>query len=399
MTTHLTPSPGTPTAAPNTHASDAAGLSAWKGIGLVARREILVAVRSRSFIASFLITLALVVGGIIASSVFSGGFGGPTTVAVTPSTAAPFENDAFESVESSSAAEALDAVRSGDADAAVVDASELQGAEVFGPDGRPLDLAGAEGPVVIGESSAEESVVEALTVTPAQAVLEPSPIPEGLAFILAIGFGAVFMMASIMYCTTIAQSVVEEKSTRIVEILLATVTPRVLMFGKVLGNAILALGQIAVIAGAAGIALAATGQGALLTLVGPAVVWFVVLFAVGFTLFASLYAGVAALVSRQEEVAGVTGPLVYILMIPYLAIVFARDNALVMTILSYVPFSAPAGMPVRVMLGQAMWWEPIVALVLLIATTAVVILIGARMYQRSILRTGSRVKLRDALGR
>ena len=67
--------------------------------------------------------------------------------------------------------------------------------------------------------------------------------------------------------------------------------------------------------------------------------------------------------------------------------------------LSYIPFSAPVGMPVRLLLGDAAWWEPVVALVLLVVTTAVSIVIGARMYEQSILRTGSRVSLTDALRR
>ncbi len=68
-----------------------------------------------------------------------------------------------------------------------------------------------------------------------------------------------------------------------------------------------------------------------------------------------------------------------------------------MTIMSYVPFSAPVGMPMRLFLGEAQWWEPLVSLAVLIATTAVVVALGSRIYSNSLLRTGSRVKLREAL--
>ena len=125
--------------------------------------------------------------------------------------------------------------------------------------------------------------------------------------------------------------------------------------------------------------------------------WFVVFFLFGFVLLASLFAAAASLVSRQEDVGAVTAPVTYLVMIPYFAVIFFNDNPVVMTIMSYVPFSAPVGMPMRLFLGSAQWWEPLVSLAVLIATTAVVVALGSRIYSNSLLRTGSRVKLKDAL--
>jgi ABC-2 type transport system permease protein len=65
--------------------------------------------------------------------------------------------------------------------------------------------------------------------------------------------------------------------------------------------------------------------------------------------------------------------------------------------MSYVPFSAPVAMPVRVFLGDVQWWEPLLSLVILIATCVAAILVGARIYENSLLRMGARVKLREAL--
>ncbi len=113
-------------------------------------------------------------------------------------------------------------------------------------------------------------------------------------------------------------------------------------------------------------------------------------------LLASLFAAAASLVSRQEDVGAVTAPVTYLVMIPYFAVIFFNDNPVVMTIMSYVPFSAPVGMPMRLFLGEAQWWEPLVSLAVLIATTAVVVALGSRIYSTSLLRTGSRVKLRAA---
>ena len=84
-------------------------------------------------------------------------------------------------------------------------------------------------------------------------------------------------------------------------------------------------------------------------------------------------------------------------MIPYFAVIFFNDNPTVMAVMSYIPFSAPVGMPLRLFLGTAEWWEPLVSLVVLIASTAVVVALGSRIYSNSLLRTGSRVKLKEAL--
>ena len=70
---------------------------------------------------------------------------------------------------------------------------------------------------------------------------------------------------------------------------------------------------------------------------------------------------------------------------------------LVLTIMSYVPFSAPVGMPMRLFLGEAQWWEPLLSLAILIATCVAAILVGARIYENSLLRMGTRVKLAEAL--
>jgi len=165
----------------------------------------------------------------------------------------------------------------------------------------------------------------------------------------------------------------------------------------VIGNSVLAFGQIAVIAGISALGLTITGQSALLASLGPAIAWFVVFFVFGFVLIAALYAATAALVSRQEDVGSVTSPVTTLVMIPYFLVIFFNSNETVMAVMSYVPFSAPIGMPLRLFLGDAQWWEPLVSLAILLATTVLVIVVGSRIYANSLLRTGTRVKLRDAL--
>ncbi len=131
--------------------------------------------------------------------------------------------------------------------------------------------------------------------------------------------------------------------------------------------------------------------------VGPAVAWFGVFFIVGFVLLASMFAATGALVSRQEDIGSTTTPVTMLVMIPYFLVIFFNTNPLVIGVMSYVPFSAPIAMPLRIFLGTAQWWEPLVALAILVLTTVLLIRVGARIYERSLLKLGARVSWKEAL--
>lgn len=126
-------------------------------------------------------------------------------------------------------------------------------------------------------------------------------------------------------------------------------------------------------------------------------IWFAILFAFGFVLLAALYAALASLVSRQEDVPSATSPVMWLVMLPYVAVIMFNSNPQILAIMSYVPFSAPVGMPMRLYLGVAEWWEPFLSLLILFVSIAVVWWFGARIYAGSILRTGGRVKIGEAL--
>ena len=101
------------------------------------------------------------------------------------------------------------------------------------------------------------------------------------------------------------------------------------------------------------------------------IVWFVVLFLFGFVMIAALYAAAAALVSRTEDLNTALQPLTWLVMLPYLGIAVGNSNPLAMTVMSYIPFSAPVAVPVRIFLGQSAGWEPFASLALLVLTTVV----------------------------
>jgi ABC-2 type transport system permease protein len=145
------------------------------------------------------------------------------------------------------------------------------------------------------------------------------------------------------------------------------------------------------------VGLSVSGQSAVLSGLGGPMVWFAVYFLFGFVLLAALFAGAAAMVSRQEDIGSTTMPLTMLILAPYILVILFNDNPVVLGVMSYVPFSAPVAMPLRLYLGSAQWWEPLLSLVLLVATCVAAVLIGSKIYRNSLLRMGARVKLAEAL--
>ncbi|MFE6965115.1 ABC transporter permease [Agromyces sp. NPDC057679] len=349
-------------------------------VSLIAGREITMRLRSKAFLISTGILMLAVLASVVLGSLF-GGQSDPVKVAVVGTAATAVEgNPALDPVPVDDEAAGEQLLRDGEVEAIISPAAS-----------DPLGI------TVTGLDQTPSSVVSALAVRPTVELLEPAAVDPGLAYLVAFGFGIVFFMSAITFGSTIAQSVVEEKQTRVVEILLSTVSARALLTGKVIGNSVLAFGQILAIAVLAIAGLLVTGQKVLLGGLGSSVIWFVVFFAIGFVMLAALFAASAAMVSRAEDMGSVTTPVTMLVMIPYFLVIFFFDDPTVLGIMSYVPFSAPVGMPVRIFLGQAEWWEPILSLVILIATTALAVVIGERIYRNTLLKTGSRVPLAEAL--
>lgn len=348
-------------------------------VRLVSAREVQARVRSKAFIVSALVLVVMVVASIVVSGIVGKASADDRTpVAVAQGVSLP-SSAGLDVTPTATTAAAERLVRDGEVDAAIVPSDDALGFSVVGLDSTPT------------------AVVQALSVSPTVELLDPDALPEGLVYIVAFAFGVVFFASAVTFGQSIAQSVVEEKSTRVVEILMAAIPARALLAGKVLGNSVMAFAQIVAVAIAATVTLAVTGQDNLFTVLGPSMLWFVGFFAVGFVLVASLFAASAVLVSRQEDVGSVTTPVMMLVMIPYVLIVVAYANPTVLGVMSYVPFSAAIGMPMRIFLGAAQWWEPLLSLLVLLASVVVVVLVGARVYENALLRTGGRVKLTDAI--
>ena len=358
----------------------ASPLSSTQGVWLVAERELSTKLRSKAYLISTAILLLLALAGVIWAGIASAA-PSTTPIAATSSASAALDGaEGFEVTEVADRTAAKELVAAGEVDAALID-----------------DESSPTGIVIIADESAPQDLIMMLSVTPSVELLNPDVADGALRYILGLGFGLVFMMAAITFGSPIATSVVEEKQTRVIEILLSAIPARVLLAGKVIGNTILAISQILLLAVIGSIGLMATGQTEILRGIGGPIAWFALFFFFGFILLAAMFAAAGALVSRQEDVGATMTPVMYLTMIPYFLVIFFGDNPVVMTVLSYVPFSAPVGMPIRLFFNEAAWWEPLAALALLLAACVVVIMLGAKIYENSLLKMGARVKLREAL--
>lgn len=414
----ITPDTRTPGTTPGL-ASEARGASLGSGaaIRLVAGREIMTRLRSKAFLWTTAALVAAVVGAGVLLDLVSSQGSSVTDVGLTPEVAAlaePLEATAEASGADVATQDVADraageqAVRDGDLDALVTgDPSDVEIVveSELDPTLQPLfsslaqQAALASAVTELGGDPAQVAQ-DVATATPTVTALEPQPERDGGQIVAGFVTGILLFIALMTAGQLVAQGVVEEKSSRVVELLLATVRPWQLMAGKVLGIGTIGLIQIVLVVGA--------GAGTAITLgvvdsssvdLGVTAVWAVVWFVIGFTSYALALAALAALVSRQEDVGSVTAPVMTLMIVPYVIGVsvapWAPDSPLVVW-LSYVPFCAPLLMPIRIALGSAEAWEVALALGLSIAVIPVLVWVAGRIYSNAVLRSGGRTRLRDA---
>jgi ABC-2 type transport system permease protein len=231
--------------------------------------------------------------------------------------------------------------------------------------------------------------------------LEPPYPYQTQQLVLGIIAGVLIYISLLLNGQIVAQGVVEEKSSRVVELLLAAIRPWQLMAGKVAGIGLVGLIQILII-GIAGIAAGLATKVLTISVSAAAgtVAWLIVWYLLGFFMYAVVFAGLGALVSRQEDVGGATAPALMFLIIGYVlgvSILPSDPSNHLMEILSIIPMFAPTVMPMRLAMGGVAPWEAVVSVGLVVALIPLLIWLAARIYRNAVLRTGARVKLRQAL--
>ncbi len=392
-------------------------VSFGQAVGIITSREIDAKLRDRGFLISTVVTLVLIIAAIAAPAILAGRTpqytvvtAGPAAQRVAADLAQPQGSaDAEFTVTATSASDvsaAETAVRNGDADIAIVDATGSSPVEVIAHRQVPGELATAIDAGVadtrladrLGELGASPPEVAELLapVTVAQRFLDPDGGQSLEALILGIAFAVVFFFTALTFGLTIAQSVTEEKQNRVVELLVAVMPVRALLVGKVLGNLVMALGQIVLLLAVGLLAASVAGAGDLIPLLTGSAGWFVAFFVFGFAMLACLWAAAGALASRVEDLGSTTLPVQLLIMAPFFAGVSLTEESPARVALSYVPFSAPLIMPQRLVSGDADWWEGLLGLGVIAVTGALLVVVAERLYRGSLLRTRGKASIREA---
>lgn len=381
------------------------------GLWLVARREIVTRGRTKAFVIGLVVSAVLVAALAFLPKLFSGpdsytvGLTGAQSQALGPALTGAAKDVKLTLREFPDETSASGAVTAGDVDAAVVDGRRvLADGEVDRELGLLLETANQ---TVQTQRQLSEAGLDPAKVAAAMRVAPLEQVSVGAdARYAAVRIGIASLLVMVLFFLLIyssmyvAMGVVEEKGSRIVEILLTSVRPWQLLGGKIVGLGALALANMVVIIVAGLGAAAATGLAADLPpgmagIVVSALFWFIV----GYAFFAAMAAALGSLVSRQEDANSVLTPMTMLMMVTYLVAYFAavQPNSPVARILSLVPPFSSMVMPVRMAGGEVLVWEIAVAAVLMLLATAGTLMLGARIYSRAVLRTGARVKLSEAV--
>jgi len=394
-------------ASPSDQASPERRSPVW---AVVAGREVRVKLTDRNFIISTLLTLVLLAGSLVLQVVL-GSRGNDLSVAVS----GPGARDVIQQVDQRAderkdavsmtiadfpdGASVAQAIREGKADAGLV--HEAGGWRLVGKTGTDSTLAASVREVVQRTTLAQNAAAAGTTVQALTQggevrldVLEPKD-DAGVAVVAGIVFAFLFYMASLLFGMAIASSVVEEKQSRVVEILVTAVPLRQLLMGKVLGNTALALGQMALFLGVGLIGMSFTSFASFLPSIAASAGWFLVFFLAGFVALACLWAVAGSLATRNEDLQSTT-PILTTLLIGALMVGFVGEGT-IRTIGSYVPIISTVAMPQRLLAGEAAWWEPIVSLLLTLAFAALAVVVGERLYRRSVMQTQRRLTIREAI--
>jgi ABC-2 type transport system permease protein len=221
-------------------------------------------------------------------------------------------------------------------------------------------------------------------------------------------YGIVFVFVMILYSAilswgmTIAKSVVEEKSSRIIEVLLSMATPRDLMMGKLVGVGMAGMTQLGIWA-IVGLAMTGTALPVLMAKMGPihisplVFVFFVIFFVLGFLLFASLFMVVGAVSSTEQDAQQLQAMVTLPMIIPLMSLMlFMQDpNGGIATAMSLFPVFTPLLMMARIILLMPAWWQVALGILLMLVTIFFAVNFAARVFRVGILMHGKRPNLRE----
>ncbi|MEI3598902.1 MULTISPECIES: ABC transporter permease [unclassified Oceanobacillus] len=213
-------------------------------------------------------------------------------------------------------------------------------------------------------------------------------------------------MVVILYGQMIAQDVANEKSSRVMEILISSASPVSHMFAKIFGVALVGLTQILLLVGVGYTLISSRKEelaGSFLDEVGlveipvDLIIYAIIFFLLGYMLYATLAAMLGSLVSRSEDVGQLIMPMIILIVIAFLVAIFGlgAPESTIVTISSFIPFFTPMVMILRIGMLSLPIWEIGLSIVILIISIIILGLIGARVYKGGVLMYGRTGSLKD----
>ncbi|MDO5701107.1 MAG: ABC transporter permease [Bowdeniella nasicola] len=387
---------------------------------IVARRELRTNLFKPSSLISVLVFIVLLVGGMIVMNYFTHSeadspdvtIGTPADSELSTALEAASTDVEVEIREVSSEAEARSLIEEGDIDGYVTGEPATPTVLVAPGEGeRVIELATALSQRAALAAQIEDlggdmaSISQAVATAAPNVVLtsdEEAEIDGKNLFFAMVALG-VLLFTLITGGATLGMGVVEEKSSRVVEILLATIRPSQLLAGKIIGIGASLLIQLALYAAAILITGSVLGMLDGVEMASPPYLIQLLAWAViGYLIYALLWGSLSATVSRQEDIGAITTPMTFLSLGAFYLSIFLVPNspdATATLVLSQVPFFAPFMIPMRQALGGIETWEIALGYTLSIAMIGVLLWLGATIYKRAILHSGGRMKLSEALRR
>ncbi|WP_245617716.1 ABC transporter permease [Nitriliruptor alkaliphilus] len=383
-------------------------------VGLVSRREIRERGGTRGYLIGTAVTLLLMVAAVVVPTLLIGdgvderalGVVGNAPADLDAQLATMLSEDVEVTVtELADRDAAVDALEEGEVDAALVEQRELLA------DGRPDERLRAALDAALQLEAVSAGLEDAgISAEQAAAALTPPPPLETVdigdpdgdrgegGFLVGIGMTILLFLGIQLNGATVLSGALEEKSSRVVEVLVSVARPWQLLAGKLLGMSALALGQIALlVAGGLG-ANAVVGAFELPPATGLLIATSLVMLVAGFLFYASLYAVAGSLASSLEDAQSSAGPLGFLMTGAYVAVflVAVPDPGSVWSqILTFVPPTAPFVVPARLGLGELPAWQAVVSVIVTVLASFVTVRLAGRLYASSLL-AGGKVTWRSA---
>ena len=253
---------------------------------------------------------------------------------------------------------------------------------------------------IVATQSIDMSVLQALN-TPLQSSVQSLYETEPNALLIVYGLITIMFFSISVYGNNVATAIASEKSSRVMEVMITKVAPVPMMYGKILGIGLASLTQLFIFMGAlllwANVGIFEVPEGSFVQTVMETITWetaayILILFIIGYFIYATLFAIVGSMVSRPDDLSSATMPIVILLMASLaVELLFVMDypEEKMAIITSYIPFTAPMSVLVRIVYNTISPVEIFVSLFVMISFIALFAAMAAKIYPKGVLKSDS----------